>query len=82
MIYITGDTHNTIDMRHLSAKWMRRYCFLQGAKYSEVTEAIVLGDFGLPWEDCPVDENGIHPVEKATNTFWTGTTKSPSRFWP
>lgn len=64
MIYITGDTHNTIDMRHLTTKWMRRYCALQGADYSEITEVFVLGDFGLPWEDCPVDENGIHPAAK------------------
>ena len=77
MIYITGDTHNTIDMHHLSAKWMRRYCFLQGAKYSEVTEAIVLGDFGLPWEDCPVDENGIHPADKSDKYLLDWYNKKP-----
>ena len=64
MIYITGDTHNTADMHHLSTKWMKRYCGLQDVNYSDINEVIILGDFGLPWHDCPVDENGIHPVAK------------------
>ena len=64
MIYITGDTHNTIDMSNLSAKQLRKYCSWQNREYSDITYAMVLGDFALPWYDCPVDENGIHPEEK------------------
>lgn len=64
MIYITGDTHNTIDMHNASAKQIRLYCKLQNAKYSDITTLIILGDFGLPWFECAVDENGIHPENK------------------
>lgn len=64
MIYITGDTHNTIDMSNLSAKNLRKYCSWQGRDSKSITYAMVLGDFGLPWYDCSVDENGIHPEKK------------------
>lgn len=55
MLYITGDTHNTIDMHNASAKNMRRYCGLQNVEYSDITTLIILGDFGLPWFECDVD---------------------------
>lgn len=64
MIYITGDLHNTFDMSHLSIKRMRNYCYWQKASHEDITNAIILGDFGLPWYDCPVDEDGIHPTDK------------------
>ena len=64
MIYITGDTHNVNDMSNLSTKNMKLCCMEQGADYSAITYAIVLGDFGFPWCTCPVDEQGIHPTDK------------------
>ena len=64
MIYITGDTHNIEDMSNLSTDYLKWCCFEQDADYHDISYAIVLGDFGLPWFSCPVDENGIHPVEK------------------
>ncbi len=35
----------------------------QKVDYHNITTAIVLGDFGLPWYECPVDDKGIHPVD-------------------
>ena len=63
MIYITGDTHNTEDMSNLSAKNMKLCCMKQGVDFHDISAAIVLGDFGLPWYDCPVDSDGIHPTD-------------------
>ena len=64
MIYITGDTHNTEDMSNLSSKNMKLCCMEQGVDIHDITHAIVLGDFGLPWSsDCVVDEAGIHPAD-------------------
>ncbi|EID85037.1 hypothetical protein MSI_14200 [Treponema sp. JC4] len=63
MIYITGDTHNTIDMSNASSKNIKLCCKKQNKDYHDITTLIVLGDFGLPWYDCPVDENGIHPTD-------------------
>ena len=51
-------------MNHLSVKKMRNYCSWQEASHEDITNAIILGDFGLPWYDCPVDEDGIHPTDK------------------
>lgn len=64
MIYITGDTHNITDMSNLSSNNMKLCCMEQGADFDGITTAIVLGDFGLPWNICPVDSEGIHPVNK------------------
>jgi hypothetical protein len=64
MIYVTGDLHNTIDMTNLSIKKLRNYCYWQKASHEEITNVIILGDFGLPWYDCSVDEDGIHPTAK------------------
>ena len=64
MIYITGDTHNTEDMSNLSSKNMKLCCMEQNVDFHAITAAIVLGDFGLPWNsDCTVDESGIHPTD-------------------
>ena len=64
MIYITGDTHSTEDMSNLSSKNMKLCCMEQGVDIHDITHAIVLGDFGLPWSsDCVVDEAGIHPAD-------------------
>ncbi|MBR4825142.1 MAG: metallophosphoesterase [Spirochaetaceae bacterium] len=63
MLYITGDTHNTTDMSNLASKNMKLCCMEQRADFKTVTCAIVLGDFGLPWFGCSVDENGIHPED-------------------
>ena len=62
MIYITGDTHNITDMSNLSSRDMKLWCQVQGDNYKNITVAIVLGDFGLPWSStCEIDEAGIHP---------------------
>lgn len=62
MIYITGDTHNTTNMSNLSSKNMKLCCMEQKTDYKNISTAIVLGDFGLPWSsDCIIDEAGIHP---------------------
>lgn len=63
MIYITGDTHNTTDMSNVSSENMKLCCMEQFKKYSDISTMIVLGDFGLPWFDCPVDADGIHPID-------------------
>ncbi len=64
MLYITGDTHNTEDMSNLSSKNMKLCCMEQGVDFHDITAAIVLGDFGLPWSsDCEIDEAGIHPPD-------------------
>ncbi len=63
MIYITGDTHNTEDMSNLSSNRMKLCCMEQGADFHAITVAIVLGDFGLPWYEGPIDEAGIHPTD-------------------
>ena len=64
MIYITGDTHNTEDMSNLSSKNMKLCCMEQGVDFHDISYAIVLGDFGLPWSsDCEIDEAGIHPTD-------------------
>ena len=64
MIYITGDTHNTEDMSNLSSMNMKLCCMEQNSDFHAITAAIVLGDFGLPWNsDCTIDESGIHPTD-------------------
>ena len=64
MLYITGDTHNTEDMSNLSSKNMKLCCMKQKVDFRTITAAIVLGDFGLPWNsDCSIDEAGIHPTD-------------------
>lgn len=63
MFYITGDTHNTEDMSNLSTRIMKLCCMEQKADYQNITAAIVLGDFGLPWYNCAVDSDGIHPTD-------------------
>ena len=48
-------------MSNLSAKNMKLCCMEQGVDYHDITVAIVLGDFGLPWSsDCEIDERGVH----------------------
>ena len=64
MLYITGDTHGDVDMSHLSSRTLKRCCAEQNVDFHTITAAIVLGDFGLPWYDCAVYTNGIHPTEK------------------
>ena len=54
MIYITGDMHNTIDMSNISTKKLKNYCYCQKDDYNNITYLIILGDFGLPWFDCPI----------------------------
>ena len=64
MIYITGDTHNSEDMSNLSSKNMKLCCMEQGVDIHNITHAIVLGDFGLPWSSvCEIDDAGIHPAD-------------------
>ena len=42
---------------------MKLCCMEQKVDFHDISTAIVLGDFGLPWYECPVDEKGIHPVD-------------------
>lgn len=63
MIYITGDTHNSIDMSNVSGKHIKFCCKKLRVNYKAISTVIILGDFGLPWYECPVDENGIHPTD-------------------
>ena len=64
MIYITGDTHNTLDMSNLSSENVQLCCMEQNVDYHKISIAIVLGDFGLPWQsDCLIDSDGIHPTD-------------------
>lgn len=79
MIYITGDTHNTTDMANLSAETMRCHCAEQGCDYGDIKYAIVLGDFGLPWYDCRVDGDGIHPTEKDDSYLMRWYNEKPFR---
>ncbi len=64
MIYVTGDMHNTIDMTDINKSKLRNYCYWQESDSSLISNLIILGDLGLPWCDCDVDENGIHPTDK------------------
>ena len=68
MIYITGDTHNSVDMSNLSTQNMKLCCMEQGTDFHSITHAIVLGDFGLPWYTASVDKSGIHPND-ATDKY-------------
>lgn len=63
MLYITGDTHNKVDRSNVSAKNMKLCCAKQNVDYAKITHLIILGDFGLPWCGCPVDDGGIHPTD-------------------
>ena len=60
MIYITGDIHNTEDMSNLSSKNMRLCCMEQAVDIHDITHAIVLGDFGLPWSSKGVIYSNLH----------------------
>lgn len=64
MIYITGDTHNSEDIATVSSRNMKLCCAEQKIDYQKITNLIILGDFGVPWFNCPVDEDGIHPSNK------------------
>ena len=81
MIYITGDTHNTEDMSNVSSSNMKLCCAEQKADYSKITNIIILGDFGLPWYDCPVDENGIHPSNKTDKYLLDWYNKKPFKIF-
>lgn len=62
MIYIIGDTHNTVDMSNLSTRTMKYCCKEQQIDYHSISVAIILGAFGLPWSaDCTINEAGILP---------------------
>ena len=78
MIYITGDTHNTEDMSNLSSKNMKLCCMEQGVDFHDITHAIVLGDFGLPWSsDCEIDEAGIHPTDHTDRYLYKWYNQKP-----
>ena len=77
MIYITGDTHNTEDMYNVSSSNMKLCCAEQNADYSKITNLIILGDFGLPWNNCFVDKNGIHPRNKTDKYLQAWYNKKP-----
>ena len=77
MIYITGDMHNTIDMSNISTKKLKNYCYWQKDDDKNITYLIILGDFGLPWFDCPIDEKGIHPENKQDQYLLRWLKKKP-----
>lgn len=77
MIYITGDTHNIEDISNISASNMKLCCVEQNADYSKITNLIILGDFGLPWHSCSVDEHGIHPTNKTDKYLLEWYNKKP-----
>lgn len=81
MIYITGDTHNNKDMSNVSSSNMKLCCAEQNIDYSEITNLIILGDFGVPWYDCPVDENGIHPSNKTDKYLLDWYNKKPFKIF-
>ena len=81
MIYVTGDTHNYLDMSNLSSKNIRQCCKEQNADYKAITCAIVLGDFGLPWNNCPVDSSGIHPTDKTDKYLLEWYNKKPFKIF-
>lgn len=81
MIYITGDTYNYLDMSNLSSKNIRQYCKEQNAYYKAITCAIVLGDFDLPWNNCPVDSKGIHPTDKNDKYLLEWYNKKPFKIF-
>lgn len=77
MIYITGDTHNSADMTTVSSRNMKLCCAEQKIDYQKITNLIILGDFGLPWFNCPVDEDGIHPTNKTDSYLLDWYNKKP-----
>ena len=79
MIYITGDTHNTTDMSNVSTRNIKLCCAEQNENYKEITNMIILGDFGLPWFDCPIDETGIHPIDGSDRHLLKWYNKKPFR---
>ena len=79
MIYITGDTHNTTDMSNVSAKNMKLCCAEQNVDYSSISNLIILGDFGLPWHTCPINEAGIQPIDKTDKYLLDWFNKKPFR---
>ena len=58
---------------------MKLCCAEQNVDYSKITNLIILGDFGLPWFNCPVDENGIHPTNKTDEYLLEWFNKKPFR---
>lgn len=78
LVYITGDTHNTEDMSNLSSKNMKLCSMEQNADFHAITAAIVLGDFGLPWNsDCTIDDAGIHPADHTDRYLLKWYNKKP-----
>ena len=77
MLYITGDTHNTQDKDNLSKENMELCCLEQKAAYSAISAAIVLGDFGLPWHECFIGHDGIHPSKRSDRHLLEWYNKKP-----
>lgn len=78
MIYITGDTHNNKDKDNLSDLNMAYCCMEQKQDFSQITAAIVLGDFGLPWNsNCEIDVDGIDPSSPTDRKLLAWYNKKP-----
>ena len=63
MVYLTGDTHGDIDINKLSHQ--------QWEKGKELTDkdcVVILGDFGLPFLDKEVNEDGT--PAKGAYAYW------------
>ena len=82
MIYITGDTHNTADMHHLSTKWMKRYCGLQDVNYSDINEVIILGDFLISTDFTPTPGIPASLRRLEPSSFQSSSRVGPGDFTP
>lgn len=72
MIYITGDTHGEIDMSNCSTDRVKGVCKDFNCEIGDIKYAIILGDFGVPWND-PFDDKGnfeLAPKERFIFNFW------------
>lgn len=58
MIFVTGDTHGTVDLRKLGSKWF------DGSRLTKDDYVIICGDFGLVWENSPSERWWLNWLER------------------
>ena len=78
MIYVTGDTHGSYDLHKLNAKNFPEQRALTKSDY-----VIVLGDFGLVWNNSDEEMYWRKWLDETNSIGWTGWTPSrlPHCFW-